>query len=167
MPQERLKEIAKRQKKKKKRGSAGVGVPLNEERAREVIWHLYRFPVFVLLWQLSCFISHTWPDSGPSLICLCIFWPRGIPGQRVMGWLTGFIMAWPTLPFWIFRAFLYMYSWGGLLDPRRDWCGRVIFLLQQSWTPAINFLPEMSKRTKAQLFSAQRPVYLLLQYHVS
>ena len=60
-----------------------------------------------------------------------------------------------------------MCNWGGLLDPRNE---LVIFLLQKNSATAMNFFLERSKRNKAQftqpnksqLFSAQGPIYLLL-----
>ena len=67
--------------------------------------------------QVSHFISHTWPDPGPSLICECIFWPRWIPAQGLVGRLAGFTMAWSPLPFWPRGVSLCMWCWG-LPDPK-------------------------------------------------
>ena len=41
----------------------------------------------------------TWPDPGPSQICVTNFWPRWIPKQSMVGrWCR--LMAWCSLPFW-------------------------------------------------------------------
>ena len=71
------------------------------------------------------------------------------------------------LPFLTPGAFLCMWHWGALFDPRNDRCGHLSFLLQQSSAPAINFLLEVSERSKAQFtqpdksqpFSAQDPIF--------
>ena len=66
------------------------------------------------------------------------------------GTVSGLIRAWCPLPFWPLGVLLCMCNWGGLLDPRSDWSGCLIFLLQQSSSPAVNFFLEVSKRKKAQ-----------------
>ena len=62
--------------------------------------------------QLSCFIFHSWPDPAPSQICVCIFWPRWIPEQGIMGRLSRLIMVWHPLPFWLKEVSLCMCNWG-------------------------------------------------------
>lgn len=110
-------------------------------------------------------MSHTGLDPGPSPICVCIFRPRWIPEQRVLGRYQDLLGPWRPHPFWPLGVFLHMCSWGGPPDPRSDWSGHFFFLLQQSSAPAINFLLDVSKRNKAQftqsnksrLFSARGP----------
>ena len=75
------------------------------------------------------------------------------------GTVSGLILAWCPLPFWPLGVLLRMCNWGGLLDPRSDWSGHLIFLFQQSSAPAFNVLLNVSKRNKAQLLSLTSPRY--------
>ena len=61
--------------------------------------------------QLSfCFISHTWLDTAPSPICMCIFWQRWIPEQRVLGQYQDLLWPGPH----------------SLFDPWESYCACVI-----------------------------------------
>ena len=132
------------------RKSAGVVRASSWRGARQGgdLNHLHRrfFWVSVFLWPIT--LLYFSRGSGPT--CVRIFWPRWIPEQRVMGWLLGYIMAWCPLSFCPLEVLLRRCSWGGPLEPRSEWRGRLIFLLQQSSAPAINFLLDASKGSKAQ-----------------
>lgn len=98
----------------------GVGIfPSEEEFHKEEIKSIKNGQfiwVFVLLWPIILLLSYIWPDLGPYLICLCIFLPRGIPVQRLMGGLTTPTMGKHPFPFWPLRSLptcvqLERFSW--------------------------------------------------------
>ena len=65
--------------------------------------------VFVYLCTLISLLFHTWPVLRPSLRCVSLFLPRGIPVQRPIGSLASLTMGWhpllsdPQRPFYAVR----------------------------------------------------------------
>ena len=61
--------------------------------------------------QLPYCIFDTWPDPGPSLICVHIFWPRWIQERSLAGRWSRLIMGWSPLSFWPRGVSLCTCSW--------------------------------------------------------
>ena len=60
-----------------------------------------------------------------------------------------------------------MCSWGGLLDLRSHRCGHLIFLFQQSSTPAIEFILEVSRENKAPIYPTWQTPAVQPRSHLS
>ena len=101
--------------------------------------------LFFSFGHLSRFIFHTWPDPGPSPICMPVFWPKWIPKKRIVGRFSRLIIVWHSLPFWARWVSLHMCSWG-LPDPED---GEYV----TSWSFALLPLPlfNVSREYKHQL----------------
>ena len=118
------------------------------------------FQVFVSSSQFSSFIFYTWPDPGPSPICMCIFWSRWVPKQSMVERLSRLIMAYHPHPFWPKGVSLHACPWG-LPDPEQGEYGTSLFFCPSRAQPllilSLQLFNEFTE-DKYQLFA----LYLLL-----